>query len=90
MRNKHNLKILPEYFEAVINDEKTFEIRKNDRNFIVGDIAVLKEFENGSYTGRFVEAEITYLTDFEQKENFVVFSIDIYEYQLEYHEDQTN
>lgn len=90
MRNKHNLKILPKYFEAVINDEKTFEIRKNDRNFIVGDIAVLKEFENGSYTGRFVEAEITYLTDFEQKENFVVFSIDIYEYQLEYHEDQTN
>ena len=27
----HNLKILPEFFEAVANGMKTFELRKDDR-----------------------------------------------------------
>lgn len=29
----HELKILPEYFEAVVSGDKRFEIRKNDRNY---------------------------------------------------------
>lgn len=29
----HELKILPEYFEAVVSGNKRFEIRKNDRNY---------------------------------------------------------
>ncbi|MEG0259568.1 MAG: DUF3850 domain-containing protein [Lysinibacillus sp.] len=33
----HDLKILPEYLEAVVSGKKTFEIRKNDRDFQVGD-----------------------------------------------------
>lgn len=39
---KHNLKILPQYFEAVINGCKNFEIRKNDRFFKLNDILFLK------------------------------------------------
>ena len=33
----HALKTLPEYFEAVLENKKTFELRKNDRDFKVGD-----------------------------------------------------
>lgn len=40
----HELKILPQYFEAVKSGEKTFELRKDDRDFQVGDVLMLKEF----------------------------------------------
>lgn len=33
----HSLKTLPKYFQRVKDREKTFEIRKNDRDFQVGD-----------------------------------------------------
>lgn len=71
------LKILPEFFEAVCTGKKSFEIRKNDRNFQVGDKLLLQEFipETQEYTGRVVERRITYITDFEQKENYVVMAI---------------
>lgn len=70
----HELKILPEFFKAVRSYDKRFEIRKNDRNFKVGDSILLREWdgENG-YTGRTYQAEITYITDFAQKYGYVVF-----------------
>ena len=62
----HELKIAPEYFEKVLSKEKTFEFRYNDRNYQVGNILNLKEYENGTYTGRETNVEITYiLQDFE-------------------------
>lgn len=57
----HELKILPEYFEAVKDGRKKFELRKNDRNFEVNDILVLKEYMMKGYTGREVKAKITYV-----------------------------
>lgn len=33
----HTLKIQKQYADAVLNGTETFEIRKNDRNFKVGD-----------------------------------------------------
>jgi len=69
---KHELKIKPEYFAAVVTGEKTFEIRNNsDRNFQVGDTLVLKSFD-GEFNGNFVERTISYITDFEQKPGYVV------------------
>ena len=44
MSKIHELKILPQYFQAVKSGEKTFELRKDDRGFQVGDILMLKEF----------------------------------------------
>ena len=58
----HDLKIKPEYFNAVLEGKKTFEIRNNDRNFQVDDSITLKEFDEGQYTGRSIGTfEITYV-----------------------------
>lgn len=45
----HELKILPEYFDAVISGRKRFEIRKNDRDYKVGDQLILKEWSQDDY-----------------------------------------
>ena len=37
----HHLKTWPTYYDAVERGEKTFEGRRNDRNFQSGDIVVL-------------------------------------------------
>ena len=71
----HELKILPEYFEAVTSGRKRFEIRKNDRNFQIGDQLILKEWNKEGFTGRSYHSEITYITDYMQKEGYVVLGI---------------
>lgn len=72
---KHELKIKPEYFAAVVTGEKTFEIRNNaDRNFQVGDTLILKSWD-GEFNGNFVERTISYITDFEQKPGYVVLGL---------------
>lgn len=38
MSKKHELKILRPFADAISRGEKTFEVRKNDRNFEAGDI----------------------------------------------------
>ncbi|EAC7181146.1 DUF3850 domain-containing protein [Listeria monocytogenes] len=68
----HKLKILPEFFEKKRTLVKAFEIRKNDRNFKVGDTLVLQEFDNGEYTGREYWEDVVYITDYLQKEGIVV------------------
>lgn len=69
----HELKILPEFFEAVTSGRKQFEIRKNDRQFQVGDLVILREWVQGNYTGNSYHVFITYVTDFGQPEGQVVF-----------------
>lgn len=61
MQKKHELKILPEYFRAVTNREKQFELRKDDRDFKVGDLVILKEWDGTEYTGRRAMLLITYI-----------------------------
>lgn len=59
---QHDLKILPQYFEAVKTGKKKFELRKNDRDYKVGDEIHLEEWEPaGGYTGRDIVKEITYV-----------------------------
>lgn len=60
---EHELKIYPTYFEDVISGKKKFEIRKNDRKYRVGDILILKEWDNIKYSGREARAEVIYLID---------------------------
>lgn len=72
----HELKIHPMYYEAIKNKEKTFEIRKNDRDFKVGDEIALKEYADGFYShADTLYGRITYITDYEQKKGFVVMAV---------------
>jgi len=89
----HELKLNTDYFSAVEAGRKRFEIRKNDRDYQVGDLLALSSFENGSYqrwastmnhigndTVGIHEADtilmtVTYITDYEQKDGYVVMSI---------------
>ena len=61
----HDLKIWPAYFEDIQAGRKTFEIRKNDREFRFGDRLHLMEWDpqTKDYTGRSVTVEVTYLSD---------------------------
>ncbi|GEO68048.1 ASCH/PUA domain-containing protein [Levilactobacillus spicheri] len=73
----HELKIQPDYFKAVFMGTKTFEIRKNDRGYKVGDMLILKEWvpENKRYTGKIVARKVTYITDYQQKPGYIVMAI---------------
>ncbi|MZZ58357.1 DUF3850 domain-containing protein [Enterococcus mundtii] len=71
----HELKILPEYFEAVISGRKRFEIRKNDRDYKVADQLYLREWDGEKFTGDSHKVDVTYITDYEQKDGYVVMGI---------------
>lgn len=72
----HELKIVEPYYSAVKSGVKTFEIRKNDRNFQVGDTVILRPWNSEQgYHGESLRRKIEYITSFEQKKGYVVFSI---------------
>lgn len=59
----HKLKTWMPYFDDIKAGIKTFEIRKNDRNFQIGDKLLLQEYdqEKKVYTGREVCVEVLYI-----------------------------
>ena len=59
----HQLKTWPDYFEAIARNEKTFEVRKNDRDFKVGDRLLLQEWcpRADGFTGRVAYREVDYI-----------------------------
>lgn len=61
MTHTHELKVLPEYFNAISTGEKTFELRKDDRGFQVGDKLVLREWDTNGYSGREITCRVTYM-----------------------------
>lgn len=74
----HNLKTLPKYFIDVKAGKKPFEVRKNDRNFQVGDTLILQEYDpETGYSGRQMTCLVTYILDEPEyvKEGYVVLGI---------------
>jgi ASC-1-like (ASCH) protein len=59
----HTLKIWPEYFEAILDGRKTWEYRKNDRNYQLNDVLRLHEWNNTmqKFTGRMMVVTVTYI-----------------------------
>jgi len=60
----HELKAHPSPFADVWSGQKTYEIRRWDRPFAVGDTLWLREWEPvlGQYTGRAVHVRVTHTT----------------------------
>lgn len=56
----HELKILPQYYQAVIDGRKTFELREDDRGYKEGDNIHFREW-TGQYTGREAIRHIPYI-----------------------------
>jgi hypothetical protein len=68
MPTVHKLKIAPRWFDAVSYGAKPFEVRRDDRDYQVGDVLVLREWIEyhwtpwgGYYTGRSVMRRVTYV-----------------------------
>lgn len=68
----HELKIWPQWYEEVASGKKTYEIRKDDRGYKVGDVLVLQEFRHGvgEYTGRQVVRGIVHISRGDDAESF--------------------
>lgn len=71
----HNLKIKVAYASAKLRGNKPFEIRLNDRDFKVGDIVNYTCIDSSIFNEKISKKlyYITYITDFEQKDGYVVF-----------------
>ena len=82
----HQLKCEHQYFKDAIEGNKTFEYRKNDRNFHVGDFLALNELtdhpcnEKGEHleTGRCALFRVHYILDDPKymKDGFVILGIE--------------
>ena len=80
--SEHELKCWPEFFSAILTGEKTFELRKDDRQppFRAGDVLWLREWRRltvkpttGEYTGRDLRVTVTYvLSGFGLEKDYVV------------------
>jgi Domain of unknown function (DUF3850) len=85
-RRAHELKCWPPQFKATRRGVKLFEYRKNDRNFTVSDILILREWEPGdeAYTGHVYHVRVLYVLrgpDFGVPDGFCVMSIEPLEVQ---------
>ncbi|HBQ7720429.1 TPA: DUF3850 domain-containing protein [Klebsiella pneumoniae] len=78
----HDLKIYPEFFSAVCTGVKRAELRKNDRDYRVGDTLHLTETPRGSchQTGEFINVKITHIADVgEWMPGYVLLSVELQE-----------
>ncbi|EOD3582783.1 DUF3850 domain-containing protein [Cronobacter sakazakii] len=76
----HNLKIWPEHYSAVCAGVKRAELRKNDRDYRVGDTLDLCEWDKDdeSFTGEFISVTVTHVADVsEWMPGYVLLSIEL-------------
>lgn len=60
---RHRLKLAKMFFDAVDTGKKSFELRKNDRNYQIGDVLEMHEMDNGEETGRVTEKQVIYVME---------------------------
>jgi site-specific DNA-cytosine methylase len=63
----HELKTWPSYFEAILRGEKRHECRLNDRDFAVGDVLVLREWDPSRYQPGWAGHEFTWAFDYSRE-----------------------
>lgn len=59
----HDVKLGATFFDDVKTGRKTFELRKNDRDYKEGDTIVLHEYKDGTTTGRTITKKIVYMLE---------------------------
>lgn len=59
----HYLKLSTTYYDDIITRKKTFELRKNDRGYKVGDVLEMHEFAKGRATGNVIRCTIKYMLE---------------------------
>jgi ParB family chromosome partitioning protein len=61
----HELKTVQPFFNMVKTGYKKFELRNNDRDFMTGDILILKEWDNRNkvFVGDNIAVRVTYVLD---------------------------
>lgn len=69
MSQKIIKKVLPEYFQDIVDGKKNYELRLNDFEISPGDTLVLEEWTSADHntrqrTGRVLEKKVTYLKKF--------------------------
>mgnify|MGYP001279709198 CR=1 FL=1 len=77
---QHELKTWPVSFEATRRGIKKFEFRKNDRNFLVHDVLLLREWdpESEQYTKREMYVQVSYILkgpEFGVPEGYIIMSM---------------
>lgn len=80
----HVLKCWPSSFQAIKRGVKKFEIRKNDRNYEVGDSLFLKEYDpvSDTFSGETQTKDVVYILTptpdeiFGLKMGYVIMSVD--------------
>ncbi len=80
----HEKKILPEYFQKILDGTKKYELRLADWECSEGDILVLQEYLPGNQesTGRFIEKMITDVRKTKDLEFYSQEDIEKYGYQI--------
>jgi len=65
-------KVWPEYFQAILDGKKNYELRLADWSCNEGDVLVLKEWnpETKNFTGRECEKGVTYVAQFKIDDMF--------------------
>ena len=77
MPDTHLLKTWPVPFWDVVSGAKTFEVRRNDRDFKVGDYLMLKEYDPKTkrYSGEYVIVQVDYSIILPEPEGFIGMAI---------------
>ena len=75
----HELKCATEYFKEVIAGKKSFEVRKNDRPYMVGDMLALNEYDTKeiAYTGASCVVYVDYILKGSDycKDGYIIMSV---------------
>jgi hypothetical protein len=60
----HEVKSWSHFFDAIESGHKKHDLRKNDRNFKIGDTLRLRRYDNinGMFTGQSIDRKVTYIT----------------------------
>jgi len=78
---EHHLKVWPEPYDAIKSGAKTFEFRRDDRGYAVGDILILEKWDPHvrMFCGAPIKARVTYLLrgQFGVPADYVAMSIEI-------------